>query len=539
MIDLLIIDGYVDEPTVLGVPFYVSTYVRYVAGAAKTAGLENIAYRTIDQIRDEDYRLPACKLAVIVAGNPVPGKYLGGVPIRSHEFGLLAENHRDIPFYIGGPVWHDLAAFPQSNLRVVRGDIETFVYRLTAGGDLSNYERSIEELNRFAVAGAFIVRQHPRFPDLMIEIETGRGCKRRQHCSFCVEGLYRIDHRRPEDIVAEMKELDRQGARNFRLSKQADLYAYGSKMDEWRDGFPKPDAGSVRRLYEGIRDAIPDIAVLHLDNVNPGTIARFPDESVSITEIVAANNTEGDVAAMGLESADPEVIAANGLKATPEQVRLAVRIVNEFGGRLQNGIPKLLPGINLIRGLPGESRDTFRLNYEYLKGILDEGLLLRRINIRQLKTTGGTPVAGMKTRDRKEEMKLDAVFRNYRQKIRNEIDVPMLRRLFPAGTVFRNMIVEQHRGDWSLVRQIATYPIVANVPRLIDPLSKISVFTVGYRERSLVALPYPLKLSEASLGEWKHLPGVGKRAGEFFVNGAKREDLQSLPDYERWKECVI
>lgn len=29
----VVIDGYVDEPAVLGVPPYVSTYVRYVAGA--------------------------------------------------------------------------------------------------------------------------------------------------------------------------------------------------------------------------------------------------------------------------------------------------------------------------------------------------------------------------------------------------------------------------------------------------------------------------------------------------------------------------
>jgi len=46
----VIIDGYVDEPAVLGVPPYVSTYVRYVAGAFFLKGYD-VRYYTIDQVR--------------------------------------------------------------------------------------------------------------------------------------------------------------------------------------------------------------------------------------------------------------------------------------------------------------------------------------------------------------------------------------------------------------------------------------------------------------------------------------------------------
>ena len=47
-----LIDGYVDEPTVLGVPPYVSIYPRYIAGAIWSVNPHaQIHYQTIDQIR--------------------------------------------------------------------------------------------------------------------------------------------------------------------------------------------------------------------------------------------------------------------------------------------------------------------------------------------------------------------------------------------------------------------------------------------------------------------------------------------------------
>jgi len=49
----VIIDGYVDEPAVLGVPPYVSTYVRYVAGAFFLKGYD-VRYYTIDQVRADN-----------------------------------------------------------------------------------------------------------------------------------------------------------------------------------------------------------------------------------------------------------------------------------------------------------------------------------------------------------------------------------------------------------------------------------------------------------------------------------------------------
>lgn len=516
---LVLIDGYVDEPTCLGVPPYISTYVRYCAGAAVCAGAGLPDYIGIDDLRKKDFLLNGEYTdAVIVAGNPVPGKYLGGLPVSEEEIRRIAKANPSVRFMLGGPIQFQIGRAGGQNLLVVNKDIEQYIYDHFKSGSETGSYRDPALLEDFAVKGAPIVQKHPRFPDVIAEIETGRGCPRKTHCSFCIEGNFRVEFREPGAVVREMTELSNAGLKHFRIGKQADLYAYGSEMKEWRNGFPKPRPEWIRKLYEGIRSNIPDILTLHLDNVNPGTLANFPDESAEITDIIASNNTPGDVAALGMESADPEVIRRNFLKAGPEDVRKAVEIINRHGGQRTDGIPRLLPGINIIHGLAGESRDTFRLNYEFLKSLNDEGLLLRRINIRQIRITDNTAIAREERSSAKERMKLDAAFRKYREMIRDDIDVPMIRRIFPEGTFLKDLIVETRRGDWSIARSLGSYSIAVNIPKLLPPLSKTDAFVIGFRERSLVALPHPFYLKGASLLELKQIPGLSKKAGEIMAS---------------------
>lgn len=535
MSSLTLIDGYIDEPACLGVPFFVSTYVRSVAGAAKAAGFSKVRYLTIEQLREQQYLLED-GLAVLIAGNPVPGKYLGGMPIKLFEFSLIAQTNPQSKIYCGGPIQFENPVFSEENLSLVKGDLESFVASRFQKQSL----RKPADLNRFLVDGAFILRQHPRFPHLMAEIETGRGCPRKVHCSFCVEGTYDVDFRSPTAILDEMKALYEVGIRHFRFGKQADLFSYRSSLLEWVDGFPRPNPDAIFKLYSLVRENLPELKTLHLDNVNPGTIARFPDESFEIAKIIAKFNTPGDTAAFGMESADPLVQKLNHLKANTEQIFFAVQLINQAGSSRENGIPKLLPGINLIRGLDGENRDTFRQNYEFLKRVLDDGLLLKRINIRQLNRSNGTEAGKKGGFDLKTEKKLNATFRKYRKLIRDEIDTPMLKKLYPVGTKFDNVIVESQRGDWSLARQIASYPIVLNIPHLMNPLSFLSAVCVGYRERSLVALPAPLHLESASVAMLKQIPGLKKRASELFSKGKIRiEDLKEIPHYEVLKQYFV
>ncbi|URA09630.1 radical SAM protein [Thermospira aquatica] len=530
----LLIDGYIDEPTALGVPPYISPYVRYVAGAIWSAGGHELLYRTIDQLR-ETHDKPDADFVILIAGNPVPGKYLGGNPITLDEVKELADFYRKKNFLWGGPQSREKNNNFSKNIQVISGDIEAYVWDIARNNTPRERFRSLEEWHVCATFGAEVVLQHPWFPDVVIELETGRGCPRRFHCSFCLEGLFEVEFRPVASIQEEVNRLYQVGCRHFRLGKQADILSYQADFSCERDGFFRPVPENLERLYSGIREVAPDLKTLHLDNMNPGTIARFPKESARILETIARYNTPGDVAAFGMESADPEVIRRNALKASPDQVFQAIQMVNEIGGKRDGGIPKLLPGVNLIHGLPGETRETFRLNYEFLLQIFEEGLLLRRINIRQLKQTPGTPLEHLPL---KKDVKTEAAFRHYREKIRKEIDIPMLQRIFPPGTVLRDLIVDGHRGEWSLARQLGSYPIIVKIPRNVSLREHLDAFVIDYRERSLIGLCFPFDVKKLSYHEIQQIPGMAKKAGMLVAQKEiSLEDFRESPLYEVLVSC--
>ena len=86
---IIIFDGYIDEPTCLGVPPFISPYPRYIAGSiwSYNKNLE-IKYITIDQIRlkteIKKYLLES-DIIFIIAGITVPGKYLQTYPASPQE----------------------------------------------------------------------------------------------------------------------------------------------------------------------------------------------------------------------------------------------------------------------------------------------------------------------------------------------------------------------------------------------------------------------------------------------------------------------
>src|SRR5258708_1694270 len=83
MAKLVLVDGYVDEPSAFGVPPYISPHARYAAGAALAAGAE-VEYHTIDSLRAHPRELSGDALAVL-SSCVVPGKYLRGLPITHEE----------------------------------------------------------------------------------------------------------------------------------------------------------------------------------------------------------------------------------------------------------------------------------------------------------------------------------------------------------------------------------------------------------------------------------------------------------------------
>ncbi|MFP8889269.1 radical SAM protein [Natrialbaceae archaeon A-CW2] len=539
-LSVTIVDGYVDEPAHFGVPPYVSTYPRYTAGALVDAGVprEAITYHTIDGLRDEPNRwqdVDEADLLLYLGGMTVPGKYVGGTPAEPDEVRKLAWTASGTSL-MGGPVKFGVGDANEGATEterqdldfdfVAKGDVEAAVYDLVESGleGFNNRMRDVEEASRWARAGAFVVEQHPNHPEYLIcELETGRGCAYR--CSFCTEPLYgNPSFRPPSSVIEEVDALSAHGVTNFRIGRQADILAYGGDGEA-----PNPDA--LRELYEGIRAVAPDLETLHLDNMNPITIAKWPDQSREGIRIIAEHNTPGDTAAFGLESADPVVQEANNLNVSAEECLEAVRIVNEAGGwrpgekpgtgpstgpDAAGRLPKLLPGINLLHGLMDEREETYDHNLEFLQQVYDEGLMLRRVNIRQVMAFSGTEMADTGASIAHSHKKL---FKKYKREVRETIDNPMLQRLAPPGTVLEDVYLEYHQDGKTFGRQLGTYPLLVGIPGERPLGTSLDVAIVDHGFRSVTAVPYPLDLNVASMDELTAIPGVGKRrAGDVVVN---------------------
>lgn len=556
----LIIDGYIDEPACLGVPPYISPYPRYIAGALRERGLSenDIHYLTIDTLRENPLAarklIEKTDLLIVIAGMTVPGKYLRASPITPEEIEVILRAAGGLKV-IGGPI---RLGFSKEGGRAARGtegeislegaalarmDIEAFVYDLLheqreCGWDtgvrsifrvpetIEHRFRTTGEIGRWGPKGAFLIKQHPDYPHCMCELETYRGCGRLVHCSFCTESFYGTSDYRPvEDVINEVSALYAQGARYFRIGRQPDLFSYSGT--DAGGPVPRPDPEIIEKLFKGIRNSAPNLSVLHMDNANPITIAAYPEESEQILKTIIKYHTPGDVAAFGMESADPKVISANFLKASPEEVFEAIKLVNKLGRfRGSNGLPEILPGINFVHGLPGESKKTFQLNYEFLKHVLDSELLLRRINIRQVMAFPGTPIYGKDEVTKKHK----ALFLDYKEKVRKNIDLPMLRRVVPEGTILKDVMCEIYDNGTTFGRQLGSYPLLVGIPSSLTLRKFIDVTVTGHGMRSITGIPYPLNINTASSSLIKELPGLGRKTAASITAGipyADREDFLS------------
>ncbi|MDG6244047.1 MAG: radical SAM protein [Methanolobus sp.] len=532
----VIIDGYIDEPACFGVPPYVSPYIRYIAGALRERGLHetDISYYTIDQLRKSPPSaaeiIERAEVVIVLAGMTVPGKYLRSTPINLTEIESIFSASRGIKI-LGGPIrlGFSLEGGKKAEKRITNStddvivcqkDIEAFVYDVleeNKANNVLNCEhrfRKVEEIGRWAQKGAFIIKMHPDYPNVTCELETYRGCGRHQHCSFCTEPSYGTsDYRAINDVVTEVSALYENGARYFRIGRQPDILSYHAK--DKGGNIPEPDPQALLSLYTGIRKVAPQLKVLHMDNANPGTISTYPEQCRQILRTIVKYHTPGDVAALGMESADPKVIKSNCLKAMPDEVFEAIRIINEVGGaRGNNGMPELLPGINLVHGLMGESKKTFELNHDFLKRVIDSGLLLRRINIRQVMAFPGTPMYGHDELVRKHKN----MFLKYKEIIRKDIDLPMLQKIIPAGTILRDVMCEVSDVKMCFGRQMGSYPLLVGIPGNIPTGRFIDVTVTRHGHRSITGIPYPLKINTAPLTLIQELPGIGKKQARLIQN---------------------
>lgn len=535
---VLLIDGYTDEPAGLGVPPYMDVYPRYIAGAIWDAdSTADIRYVTIDQLRNDPQatsRLSSnSDLTILVAGVTVPGKYLGGSPATAKDALAIPDSIKSRHTAICGPaarfgfghgggtrteIPRGLGSLYEF---VISGDPESVIHDLLSNGfnqktDMDTVRRCSNDVNKYAAKGAPIMRQHPCFPDGVIcEIETFRGCPRslRGGCSFCTEPLHGTpDFRSVGGIAKEISALASTGVVNFRFGRQPDLLIYGSK-DE--NECPEPNPSALKRLFTAARKAAPSLRVLHIDNINPSTIFHHPDASEEALKKIVELHTPGDVAALGVESADEEVIRKNNLKIYPEGAIFAISVINGIGNRRgRNGLPHLLPGINFVYGLPGETKNTFFANFWFMKNILDMGFMVRRINMRQVMVMPSTRLASCGDHMARKHRSL---FIKHKMQMRSEIDEPMLKRVVPPWTVLRGVRTELAEGKMTWSRQIGSYPLLVGIPSVVPLGISLDVVVLSHGPRSVGALPAPLRINRLGLRELQSIPGIGQRRAATIV----------------------
>lgn len=524
-----IIDGYLDEPSSLGVPPYISPHLRYLWGALIKAGIQedNLSYITIDQLREQKEielkKMESLDIVILIAGTTVPGHYLGGQPASAAEIKEIGEKLYYPTKVLAGPI----TLIPKmrkkfdSDYDILAAEIaavdlfERLVENKIPAAEISRY------INEFAIIGAEVVKKHPNYPKLIAELETFRGCPRTNHCAFCSERLKKRTYsRETEKIAEEVKALARAGIHHYRLGSQTDLLLYGA--EKTKTGFNlKPN--QIKNLYQGIRKADPNLQVLHMDNMNPAEIAKNPEKAAEIIEIIVKYNTAGDTAAFGLESADPLILKKNNIGSTVEENYFAIKLMNEIGGKRKNGIPKLLPGINFLHGLIGERKETLKYNYQFLQRLLADQLLLRRINIRQVVRLGSYP-----------EVKYSqGEFKKYKEKINKNINHKMLKKVFPTGVILNDLYSEKIKGSLNYCRQLGTYPILTAVIDSSQSFFKqAKVVDHGYR--SITALNWPQKLTDYSKKELESIPGIGsKRASRIiFEKPTNKTELKEIISHD-------
>ena len=479
-----ILDCYTDEPAGLGVPPYLGTYPRYIAGYLN----EDACYLTIDDLRlwkknNSEIRairpsqktdittynltinhknigkiLAETGTLIVVLGVHVPGKYLSAVPGTLNEIIPMIKDLR-CEKILTGPAVFGTQLFGGKFFE--KADLGAF-----DKVDYSMFNFKYSDVKNHSIKGASIIKQIP--DHRMIEIETGHGCDIGK-CSFCTEPLKnRVEFRDKEDVLQEVIEFYNLGARYFRLGKQTCFYTL-------------PYAAE---LLKEINGKCPDIKVLHIDNVNPVKVVMDKKSDFEITKAIVKYCTSGNIAAFGVESFDLEVVKANTLNTPPQIAYEAVKILNKYGAeRGPDGMPRFLPGVNIIFGLRNETKKTHEENMKWLKRIYDEGLMLRRINIRQVAIFEGTSLYN-KGRD-KFLRKNKKLYWKWRNEIRQKIDWPMLQRVIPNGTVLTNCYAEIYDGNTTFCRQFGTYPIIVGVKGRLELKKFYDLEITGHMLRSI------------------------------------------------------
>jgi radical SAM superfamily enzyme with C-terminal helix-hairpin-helix motif len=565
----LVIDGYEDEPAAFGVPNYLGFHIRYICGVLESRGIP-YTYMTVDQWRLKYKHLIKNKIdrdqlrrelsnlsgTIVLAGSIVPGKYVRGTPISQKELDeILAVFPKEQPILCGGWAiknWRYSGWTPlRSNLFCAVNDIDASLNDFISTGTWKHSKRTQEQWSLWAHHGSKskAVTDHPdlltedgRSGPLTYEIELYQGCVRfKRGCKFCIEPKKGVPlWRSEEDVLREISSAIDSGVRNIRIGGATDIYTY--RAEGVRDlEYPIPNPEPISKVLYGARDD-ERLEILHVDNGNPSIVAENIEPSTEITKCMIDTLSDGAVLSFGLESADPKVHEMNWLNCDSEQLKIAIRHINDFGRfRGERGLPKLLPGLNFIAGLNGENKKSYALNLRLLEDLRSEGLWLRRINIRQVEGQGFQEIS-------------EPDFHSFKKTVRERIDKPLLEEMFPTGLILNDIWWETHgdriripehvlnpihrdpsiygKSGITFGRQIGAYPILVGVPYQIPLENSSDILVTGHGMRSISGVEIGLNINSVSQQQLESIPGIGKKAAWRIVSTRAKASRKSEVPFE-------
>ena len=548
----LIIDGYEDEPAAFGVPPYVGFHIRYICGVLEHQGIP-YQYCPIDSYRINPPSLENRLGVVVLAGAIVPGKYLRGTPISLRETReIISNTPGNTPILCGGWAikgWRHQGWSPlRHNLFLALQDTDATLAYYLSNNEWKHHRRTAEQWTSWAHAGARskAVTQNPDLQGpLTYEVEVYQGCVRyKRGCKFCIEPKKGVPiWRSPEDIIEEVSIAHDMGVKHVRLGGMTDTYTYMAEGVVEME-YPRPNPEPIAKLLHGLRED-ERLGILHTDNGNPSIIAENLEESEEITKTLVETLSDGAVLSFGLESADPEVHEANWLNCDGAQLKSAIALINKHGRvRGKRGLPKLLPGLNFIAGLNGETSSTYDFNLKLLNELKSEGHMIRRVNIRQVEGEGFQEI-------------VDSDFQSFKTTVREEFDGPLLEEMLPVGTILNDVWWEAHEGRTRLPRhlepearspdvhgkagitfgrQIGAYPILVGMNYLAPLESYSNIMVTGHGARSITGVETGLDWHKISEKQLAAIPGISAKGAWSLIGTrakaiAKNRDLENI---EQW-----
>ena len=554
----LVIDGYEDEPAAFGVPPYVGFHIRYICGVLERSNI-SYEYMTIDQYRQNVTHLDNRLGVVLFAGAVVPGKYMRGAPISLRETREIISNiPGDVPILCGGWAirgWRHQGWSPlRQNLFLALQDTDATLENYLKNNEWKHQRRTQEQWTNWAQAGASsqaVVKNPDIDGPLTYEVEVYQGCVRyKRGCKFCIEPKKGVPiWRQPEDIIQEVKIAHDMGVKHVRLGGMTDTYTYMAEGVVEME-YPRPDPEPIAKLLHGLRED-ERLEILHTDNANPSIIAEHLEESEQITKTLVETLSDGAVLSFGLESADPDVHEKNWLNCNGTQLKSAISLINKYGRtKGKRGMPKLLPGLNFIAGLNGETSQTYDLNLKLLNELKEQDLMIRRVNIRQVEGQGFQEID-------------DKDFQSFKKTVREEFDGPLLQEMLPVGTKLTDVWWESHEGRTRLPRhllpefrskevhgkagitfgrQIGAYPILVGMNYLAPLESQSDIIVTGHGARSITGVECGLAMNDITEKQLAAIPGISSKGAWNLVS--KRAKLMSkgnrIENVEQWfNQCNL